>query len=47
MLDLSRFKDADDKFLYEINKVVSAEEYGIDIKQYILEDLYMKKAANQ
>lgn len=47
MLDLSRFKDADDKYLYEINKVVNPEEYGIDIKQYILEDLYMKKAANE
>ena len=37
----------EDKYLYEINKVVDPEKYGIDIKQYILEDLYMKKAANQ
>jgi HD-GYP domain-containing protein (c-di-GMP phosphodiesterase class II) len=47
MLDLSRFKDADDKYLYEIRKVVDAEECGIDIKQYILEDLYVPKVANQ
>jgi hypothetical protein len=44
MLDLSRFKDADDKYLYEINQVVDPEEYGIDVRQYILQELYMKKA---
>ena len=45
MLDLSRFKDADDKYLYEINKVVNPEDYGIDVREYVLQELYMKKVS--
>ena len=45
MLDLSRFKDADDKYLYEINQVVNPDDYGIDVRQYVLQELYMKKVS--
>lgn len=39
IIDLSKFKD-DDKYIYEVSRVVNAEDYGIDIKNHILEDLY-------
>lgn len=47
MLDLSLFKDSEEKYLYEIKHVVNPEEYGIDIRHHILQDLYAKEAANQ
>jgi putative nucleotidyltransferase with HDIG domain len=47
IIDLSKFKDGDDKYLYEIKRVVKAEDYGIDIKQHILEGLYTNQVVNQ
>ncbi len=47
MLDLSKFKDSDDKYLYEIKRVVKPEDYGIDLKHHILEELYVNQAINQ
>lgn len=47
MLDLSQFRDEDEKLLYEVQKVVNPEDYNIDIKQHILQDLYNTKVANQ
>ena len=41
MIDLSRFKDEDDKYVYEIDKVVEPEDYDIDIRQHILTELYV------
>lgn len=47
IIDLSKFKGTDDKYLYEIEKVVKPEEFGIDLKQYILEELYVDQVVNQ
>ena len=47
ILNLSQFKDSDDRFIYEIERVVSPEEYGIDIRHHILRELYSKQAVNQ
>ena len=41
IIDLSKFKGDDEKYLYEIKRVVKPEDYGIDLKQHILEDLYV------
>lgn len=46
IIDLSKFKDSDDKYLYEIKKVVKAEDYGIDLKHHIIEELYVNEAVN-
>ena len=46
IIDLSKFKDNDDKYLYEIKKVVKPEEYGIDLKNHILNELYVSKTVN-
>ena len=43
IIDLSKFKGADEKYLYEIKKVIKPEDYGIDLKQHILEDLYVSQ----
>ena len=47
IIDLSKFKDSDEKYLYEIKRVVKAEDHGIDLKQHILEGLYPNKVVNQ
>lgn len=47
MIDLSKFKDGDDKYLYEIKRVVNPQDYGIDLKQHILEELYVNQTINQ
>ena len=47
MLDLSQFRESDEKFLYEIKQVVNPEDYGIDIRQHILQELYVKEVVNQ
>lgn len=47
MLDLSLFKDSDEKYLYEIKQVVDPDEYGIDIRHHILNDLYNNNAVQQ
>ena len=47
IIDLSKFKDRDEKYLYEIKRVVKPEDYGIDLKQHILEELYVSQAINQ
>lgn len=47
IIDLSKFKDSDEKYLYEVKRVVKAEDYGIDLKQHILEGLYPNKVVNQ
>lgn len=47
MLDLSQFRDDDEKLLYEIKQVVNPDDYNIDIKQHILQDLYNTKVSSQ
>lgn len=47
IIDLSKFKDNEDKYLYEIERVVKPEEYGIDLKQHIIEELYVEHAVSQ
>lgn len=47
ILDLSKFKDNDEKFLYEIKRVAKPGEFGIDLKQHILEELYVERVVNQ
>lgn len=47
MLDLSQFRDEDEKLVYEIREVVNPEEYDIDIRHHVLQQLYNKKVANQ
>lgn len=47
IIDLSKFKDKDDKYLYEIKKVVRPEDYNIDLKHHILEELYVGQVVNQ
>ena len=47
MLDLSHFRDDDEKLLYEIKQVVNPDDYNIDIKQHILQDLYNTSVVNQ
>ena len=47
MLDLSQFRDEDEKLLYEIKQVVNPADYNIDIKQHILQDLYIDRVVNQ
>lgn len=47
ILDLSKFKDDDEKYLYEIKRVVDAEDYGIDLKQHLLEGLYVDQVVSQ
>ncbi len=46
IIDLSKFKDADEKYLYEIKRVVTAEDYGIDLRSHLLEELYVTKEIN-
>jgi hypothetical protein len=41
IIDLSKFKDNDEKYLYEIKRVVKPDNYGIDLKQHVLEELYV------
>lgn len=40
IIDLSKFKDPEEKYVYEIKRVVTAEDYGIDLKLHLLEELY-------
>lgn len=47
MLDLSQFRDNDEKFVYEIKQVVNPKDYDIDIRHHILQELYVKEAINQ
>ncbi len=47
MLDLSKFREHDDSYLYEIKQVINADEYDIDIRHYLLQELYADKVANQ
>lgn len=47
ILNLSRFKDPDEKFIYEIESVVNPQEYGIDIRHHILRELYVDDVVNQ
>lgn len=47
MLDLSKFREHDDSFLYEIKQVVNPNDYDIDIRHYLLQELYADKVANQ
>lgn len=47
MLDLSKFREHEGNLTYEIKQVVNPDDYDIDIRQYILQDLYMQEAANQ
>ncbi|MCW8901543.1 MAG: DUF3391 domain-containing protein [Gammaproteobacteria bacterium] len=47
MLDLSKFRDEDEKLVYEIKRVVNPLDYNIDIKQHILRELYTDKLVNQ
>lgn len=47
MLDLSKFRDEDEKLVYEIKRVVNPDDYNIDIKQHILWQLYSDKLVNQ
>lgn len=47
MLDLSQFRDSDEKLIYEIKQVVKPEDYDIDISHHILQDLYTDKVSNQ
>lgn len=47
IIDLSKFKDNDEKYLYEIKRVVKSENYGIDLKQHILEELYVNPEITQ
>lgn len=46
IIDLSKFKDSEDKYIYEIKKVVNAEDYGIDLKHHLLEQLYVSQEIN-
>lgn len=47
MLDLSQFREHEGNLTYEIKQVVNPDDYGIDIRQYILQDLYVQDVANQ
>lgn len=47
MLDLSRFRDEDEKLVYEIKEVVNPDDYGIDIRHHILQELYIGQVSNQ
>ena len=47
MLDLSQFRDEDEKLLYEVQNVVNPDDYNIDIRHHVLQDLYNTKVANQ
>ena len=47
ILDLSRFRDSDDKFIYDIECVVNPDDYGIDIRRHILRELYVQNVVNQ
>lgn len=47
ILNMSRFKDNDEKFIYEIENVVNPQEYNIDIRHHILRELYVGDVVNQ
>ena len=47
MLDLSQFRETEEKFVYEIKQVVNPDDYDIDIRHHILTELYVKEAVNQ
>ena len=47
MLDLSQFRETEEKFVYEIKQVVNPDDYDIDIRHHILTELYVNEAVNQ
>lgn len=47
MLDLSQFREDDDKFVYEIKQVVNPEDYDITLRNHILQELYVQKIVTQ